>query len=75
MSDVSKAFDRVWHEGLIYNIKQIVTGIPLELIQSFLSHRFQRVVLNGQSSAWLPVTAGVLHRSILGPNFFSDEYK
>ena len=29
-----------------------VTGLPLELIQSFLSQRFQRVVLNGQSSTW-----------------------
>ena len=62
--DISKAFDRVWHEGLICKIKSIgVTSLPLELIQSFLSHRFQRVVLNGQSSTWLPVTAG----SIKGP--------
>ena len=49
--EISKAFDRVWHEGFIYKIKSIgVTGLPLELIQSFLSHRFQRVVLNSQSS-------------------------
>ena len=48
--DISKAFDRVWHEGLIYKIKHIgVTGLTLELIQSFLSHRLLRVVLNGQS--------------------------
>ena len=57
----------VWYEGLIYKIKCIgVTGLPLELIQSFLSHRFQRVVLNGQSSTWLPVTAGVPQVLILG---------
>ena len=49
--DISKAFDRVWHEGLIYKVKRTgVTGLPLELIQSFLSHRFQKVILNVQLS-------------------------
>ena len=48
--DLSKAFDRVWHDGLIY--KSNHTGITgnLKLIESFLSNRFQQVVLNGQSS-------------------------
>ena len=50
--DILKAFDRMWHEGLIYKIKSIgITGLPLELIQRFLSHRIQIVVLKGQSSA------------------------
>ena len=48
-----KAFDRVWYDGLIYKIKRIgITGKSLKLIESFLSNRFQRVVLNGQSSPW-----------------------
>ena len=51
--DVSKAFDRVWHKGLLYKLKQ--TGINeslLEWLTSYLSNRRQRVVIPGAYSAW-----------------------
>ena len=68
---ISKAFDRVWTKELMCKVKGIaVTGLPLDLIQRFLNYRFQSVTLNGQSSVWLPVTAGVLEGSILGSLFF-----
>ena len=35
-----------------------------------MSKRFQRVLLNGQTSKWLPVKAGVRQCFILGPLFF-----
>ena len=69
---MSKALDKVWHEGLIFKLKSmsICDGL-LDLIGNFLENRFQRAVLNGQtSSKWLPVRAGVSQRSILGPLFF-----
>ena len=69
--DISKAFDRVWHKGLLYKIKNFgIEGNLLNLIESFLSGRNQRVTINGQSSNWLPIKAGVPQGSILGPLFF-----
>ena len=69
--DISKAFDRVWQDGLIYKFKQCgVSGRFLALIISFLKERKQRTVLNGQCSSWRDTTAGAPHDSILGPILF-----
>ena len=36
--DFSKAFDKVWHSGLIYKLKAIgISGLHLKLIKSYLS--------------------------------------
>ena len=44
--DMSKAFDKVWHKGLIVKLKSAsISEALLELIKSFLTNRFQRVVL------------------------------
>ena len=69
--DISKAFDRVWHKGLLYKIKNFgIEGKLFNLIESFLSDRYQRVTINGQTSNWLPIKAGVPQGSILGPLLF-----
>ena len=69
--DISKVLDRVCHDGLIYKTKSFgISDTPLKLIEKFLSHRYQRIVLNGQSSSWAEVLADVPQGSILGPLFF-----
>ena len=69
--DISKAFDKVWHEGLIYKIKSMgVSGQLLNLLENYLTNRHQRVLLNGQNSPWALVLAGVPQGSILGPLLF-----
>ena len=70
--DISKAFDRVWHDGLIYKFTRCgVSGQLLSLTQIFLKDRKQRTVLNGQCSNWGDVlAAGVPQCSIQGPLFF-----
>ena len=51
--DISKAFDKVWHEGLLYKLKSFSTSRNLlNLIECYLSDRFQRVLLTGQCSNW-----------------------
>ena len=48
--DISKAFEKVWHEGIIFKlIQNRITGNLLKLLCSFLSERRQRVVLNGEA--------------------------
>ena len=69
--DISKAFDRVWHKGLLFKLKTIGIRDPLlGWLASYLSQRKQCVVISGQSSNWSTVSAGVPQGSVLGPLLF-----
>ena len=69
--DISKAFHKVWHQGLLYKLKQNgISGNLLETLTEFLKDGKQRVVLNGQNSSWANAEAGVSQGSILGPLLF-----
>ena len=46
------------------------TGSILRLFQNFLRNRYQRVTINGQTSDWLLILAGVPQGFILGPLLF-----
>ena len=63
---MSKAFERVWHAGLLHKFKFYgISGQIFDLISYFFSNRQLRVVLDGKSSQEYPVNAGVPQESIL----------
>ena len=69
--DISKAFDKVWHDGLIFKLKQNgVSGTLLKLLQNYLINRKQRVIHNGSSSDFSAIESGVPQGSVLGPLIF-----
>ena len=67
----SKAFDGVWHGGLLHKLKSYgISGQIFCLISSFLSNRRLQVVLDGKSSQEYSVNVEVPQGSSLGPTFF-----
>ena len=58
--DISKAFDKIWHAGLVFKLKQNgAFGNSLNIFQDFLRNRKQAVVLNGRACNWENIHAGV----------------
>jgi len=69
--DISKAFDRVWHEGLIKKLKSYgISGVLLIWYNYYLSDRRQLVFVNNELSDSGLVKAGVPQGSVLGPLLF-----
>jgi len=67
--DISKAYDSVWHNGLIWKLIKTynIQGCILDLLVSFIRTRYTRVVLNGKYSSWKLQKVGLPQGSSLSP--------
>jgi hypothetical protein len=65
--DVSQAFDKVWHPGLLFKIKRILLSNYFNLLKSYLNERQFETKFNRETSSRFHIHSSVPQGSILGP--------
>jgi hypothetical protein len=69
--DITKAFDRVWHRGLLHKLESVgIIGSMLDWFKNYLNNRKQAVVIRGEISEFKTIVSGVPQGSVLGPLLF-----
>lgn len=70
--DIEKAFDSVWHDGLVYKLSRL--GFPTylsKMIQNFMADRTFTVHVGGARSTARRIPAGLPQGSVLSPTLYS----
>jgi hypothetical protein len=70
--DIEKAFDTVWHDGLIH--KLVVNHFPehlIKIISSFLKNREAYVNVQNEASLKFKIPAGLPQGAVLSPHLFN----
>ena len=65
--DVAQAFDKVWHDGLLFKLKRDLPHHFYLIIKSYLKDRHFYVKYGTDLSKLYPIHSGVPQGSVLGP--------
>jgi hypothetical protein len=65
--DMQQAFDKVWHEGLLYKLKRYIPERFYIILKFYLNDRYFQVKLDEDLSDYKPIKFGVPQGSLLGP--------
>ena len=69
--DLQKAFDSVWHDGMLFRLKQLgISGSFLNIISNFLKERKIVITVNTHKSPPKPCAVGLPQGSVLSPLLF-----
>jgi len=69
--DISQAFDRVWHDGLLYKLKKFLHPVLFLIIKSYLSDRHFSTRIGDTLSSIAKISAGVPQGGILSPLLYN----
>lgn len=69
--DISQAFDKVWHPGLLFKIKKIFPHPLFVIVKSFLENRYFMVKFQTEQTLMFPIKAGVPQGSVLAPILYT----
>lgn len=69
--DIQQAFDKVWHSGLLYKLKNILPAPFYTFFLSYLSNRYFYVKINNDVSNIHQIEAGIPQGSVLGPVLYT----
>lgn len=65
--DITQAFDKVWHEGLLYKIKHNLPYHFYHILREYLADRDFMVKIGEESTTSRSIKSGVPQGSVLGP--------